>query len=96
MALLPRYTGTGFLSPDSQARWGYAAVGVTLPIMLILLFLRLYTRVRVQRKVGPDDCMLSNRQELLQSRADGFGRFGHYRCCQNLYALEHVAVATNV
>ncbi|CAI6334291.1 unnamed protein product [Periconia digitata] len=53
--LVPRYTETGFLSPHVQAGWGYASVGVTLPLMLVLLFLRLYTRIRITRKVGADD-----------------------------------------
>jgi len=45
-----------FVNPQSIAHQTRTAIYVTLPLMLLFLVLRLYTRLRILRAVGADDC----------------------------------------
>ncbi|OCL10074.1 hypothetical protein AOQ84DRAFT_290010, partial [Glonium stellatum] len=49
-----------FVNPQSRADQTRIVICVTLPIMVILLALRIYTRLRKTRAFGADDCMLLN------------------------------------
>lgn len=45
-----------FVNPEAIATQTRAATYVALPLMLLFLTLRMYTRLRVTRVVGADDC----------------------------------------
>lgn len=48
---------SNFIDPLSRAYQTRIAIGVMLALMVPLLFLRLYTRLRVTKTFGLDDCM---------------------------------------
>lgn len=47
---------SNFIDPVSQAGQTQTTIYVALPVMLILLSLRIYTRARIFRAVQFDDC----------------------------------------
>ena len=42
--------------PDSKQKYTTVAVAVTVPLTTIFVFLRVYTKLRITRNVGWDDC----------------------------------------
>lgn len=53
-----------FIDPPSIAWLGRLSVYIALPLMIILLALRLYVRLRVTCAAGADDCMPKNTKSV--------------------------------
>ncbi|KAK5631974.1 hypothetical protein RRF57_007688 [Xylaria bambusicola] len=47
-----------FTNPPSLSWMGRVAVYITLPVMIVILALRVYTRTRIVKQFGIDDCMM--------------------------------------
>ena len=56
-----------FIDPQSIADQTRHAIYACLPLMLLFLFLRLYTRLRILRAVGADDCKPPREENLEDS-----------------------------
>ena len=59
---------SNYINPPSKAVWGTVTTSVCLTVATLLVAMRLYTKLRVLRNLGLDDCKLhSNQSRQLSS-----------------------------
>lgn len=63
----PGFT-SNFVNPPSKASWGIVTQALCLTLATLLVAMRLYTKLKVLRNPGWDDCELHILQETLLSR----------------------------